>query len=174
MAWTGGNYGLPAARPTWLDGPLVRQVPFCPEDHRMGTPRRMPDLHDGDGLAVLDGRARMLDDLGNDVTPQNLAGAQAMVELASEHEVDFAVLVDRSGACGSQVVSLGCRFEEPVQHVRGVGVASAALLRAAVHIVSQRDFQTLGLLGARLGHPFDPSWLDHHEHPWVVENLPRQ
>lgn len=139
----------------------------------MGTPRRMPDLHGGDGFAVLDGTARMLDDQGRDVTRQMLDGAQAMVDLALREQVDFAVLVDRSGACGSQVVSLGCRFEQPVRYVRGVGVAAAALLRAGVCVVSQRDFHTLGLLGARLGEPRDADALDHHEHPWVVENLPQ-
>ena len=39
-----------------------------------------------------------------------------MLALAKEHKVDFAVLTDRSGACGTQVISIGCRFEEPVLH----------------------------------------------------------
>ena len=30
---------------------------FCPEDDGLGTPRTMPDLHGGDGVAVLKGHA---------------------------------------------------------------------------------------------------------------------
>ena len=167
----GDDYGLPAHRPAWLDDPRVRRVPFCPEDHLLGTPRRMPDLHDGDGAAVLAGLARVLDDQGADITRELVEGAREMVRIAQREQVDFCVLTDRSGACGSQVVSLGCRFEQPVHYVRGVGVATAALLEAGFHVVSQRDFHTLGLLGERLGHARDPQALDHHDHPWVVENL---
>jgi uncharacterized protein YbbK (DUF523 family) len=134
----------------------------------------MPDLHGGDGFAVLDGTAKVLDEHRNDLTAGMLAGAQAMLELALAEKIDFALLTDRSGACGSQVISIGCRFEEPVQHTRGVGVAAALLIRNGVAVVSQRDPKTLGLLGARLNQKFfpGPDVVDHHESPWVLENLP--
>ena len=105
-----------------------------------------------------------------------LAGAQAMLELARAERVDFALLTDRSAACGSQVISIGCRFEEPLHHARGVGVAAALLIRHGVAVVSQRDPRTLGLLGSRLDPKFAPASdvVDHHASPWVVENLPLQ
>ncbi len=170
----GTDYGLGALRPTWLDDPRVRLHPFCPEDHGLGTPRTMPDLHGGDGFAVLDGTARVLDEHRTDLTEALLAGARAMLELARERAVDFAVLTDRSGACGSQVISIGCRFEEPVLHRRGVGVATALLLRHGIPVVSQRDPRTLGLLGSRLDpkHAPGPDVVDHHESAWVLRNLP--
>jgi uncharacterized protein YbbK (DUF523 family) len=166
----GTDYGLGAARPEW---PHVQWVPFCPEDYRLGTPRTMPDLHGGDGFDVLDGTARVLDENRADLTERMLAGAEAMVALAHKHDVDFALLTDRSGACGSQVISVGCRFEEPIDHRKGVGVAAAALLRAGIAVVSQRDYATLERLRAKTdpSHTPDPDALDHHEHPWVVENL---
>jgi hypothetical protein len=73
------------------------------------------------------------------------------------------------------VISAGCRFDEPRRYQRGVGVAAALLIRAGVPVVSQRDFATLGKLRARLDPSFepDPSARDHHEHPWVLANLPR-
>ena len=163
----GTDYGLGAGRPSWLDDPRVRRIPFCPEDHGLGTPRTMPDLHDGDGYAVLDGTARVLDENRVDLTEGMLKGARAMLELARAEDVDFAVLTDRSGACGSQVISVGCRLEEPVDHRRGVGVAAALLLRNGFKVTSQRDFRTLALLGARLDRRFapGPEVVDHHEHP---------
>jgi uncharacterized protein YbbK (DUF523 family) len=140
----------------------------------MGTPRTMPDLHGGDGFDVLDKRARILDEKGTDLTREMLAGAREMLALAQREKIDFAVLTDRSAACGSQVISIGCRFEEPVHHARGVGVATALLLRHGFHVVSQRDPRTLGILGARLDPSFGPidEAVDHHESPWVLKNLP--
>jgi uncharacterized protein YbbK (DUF523 family) len=171
----GHDYGMPRLRPKWLDSPLVALVPFCPEDVGLGTPRPMPDLHGGDGFAVLDGRARVLDPDRNDLTEGMLAGARAMLAVARERRVDLAVLTDASAACGSQVISLGCRFDEPRRHQRGVGVATAMLLRAGVPVVSWRDFHTL----ARLHRRIDPTVeipaeaRDHHESAWVLEHLPR-
>jgi uncharacterized protein YbbK (DUF523 family) len=169
----GTDYGLGHSRPKWLSSPLIQLVPFCPEDFQLGTPRTMPDLHGGDGYDVLDGRARVLDEHREDLTARVLAGAHEMVRLAQEHSVDFALLTDRSGVCGSQVVSVGCRYEEPIQYRKGVGVAAAALLRAGVHVVSQRDFQTLGQLRRLVEPQFvpDPDAVDHHQHPWVLEHL---
>ncbi len=169
----GTDYGLGAARPSWADGPLVRLVPFCPEAYRLGVPRGMPDLHGGDGFDVLDGRARVLDEHGTDLTDALLAGAQAMVALAEAQQVDLCLLTDRSGACGSQVISVGCRYVEPIDHRKGVGVATAALLRAGFPVVSQRDYRTLELLAAHLDpdHVVDPAARDHHRHPWVLEHL---
>jgi len=176
MGWRtltdGTDYGR--GRPRWFASPRVEAVPFCPEDYRLGTPRTMPDLHGGDGFDVLDGTARVLDENREDLTERVLAGAIAMVELARERDIDFALMVDRSGTCGSQVISVGCRLEEPVDHRKGVGVAAAALLRAGFHVVSQRDFRTLELLHAKVEAEYriDPAAVDHHNHPWVLENLP--
>lgn len=169
----GDDYGLGTHCPVWTRDPRVRVVAFCPEDFRLGTPRTMPDLHGGDGEAVLDGRARIRDENGADLTEALLAGAAEMLAVAQRERVDFAILTDRSGACGSQVVSLGCRFVEPVHYIKGVGVATALLLRHGVPVVSQRDFRTLGLLGAKLDPSFAPgeSVVDHHRHPWVLANL---
>ena len=170
----GTDYGMSGARPEWMFDPRVRRVAFCPEDHGLGTPRTMPDLHGGDGFSDLDGSAQVLDENRQDLTTGMIRGAEAMLELAQNENVDFAVLTDRSAACGSQVISIGCRFEEPVQHAHGVGVATAMLLRNGIHVVSARDFRTLGLLGARLDEAYAPTGdlVDHHNHPWVLENLP--
>ena len=171
---SGDDYGLGAKQPPWFFDTRVRRIPFCPEDYGMGTPRTMPDLHGGDGFAVLDGTARVLDENRVDLTEAMLSGARAMLALAQAERVDFAVLTDRSGACGTQVISIGCRFEEPVMHQRGVGVAAALLIRHGVPVVSQRDPRTLGLLGAKLDAMYAPApdAVDHHESPWVLDNLP--
>lgn len=133
----------------------------------------MPDLDGGDGFDVLDSRARVRDEHGVDLTDGMIAGAQSMLRTAQARNVDFALLTDRSAACGSQVVSLGCRYEAPVRYRFGVGVATALLLRNGIPVVSQRDYATLERLRAKLDptHTPDPAARDHHESAWVRANL---
>ena len=71
------------------------------------------------------------------------------------------------GACGSTCVYDGRRKEK--RYLRGPGVAGAAVMRAGVPVVSQRDERTwraiLEKLGGVEGAPFTDG-LDHHERDW--------
>lgn len=169
----GSDNGVGKALGDLLTLPGVRSFPFCPEDFAMGTPRSMPDIHGGDGFDVLDGSARVFDQDGADLTGPMLRGARAMLDFARQAGVELAILTDMSAACGSQVISDGCRFVPQRRFQVGVGVATALLLREGIPVVSQRDFRTLARLRARLapGSAIDPAALDHHQHPWVVEHL---
>jgi uncharacterized protein YbbK (DUF523 family) len=164
----GTDYGLGLVLRELLSLPTLAAIAFCPEDHGLGTPRNLPDIHGGDGHDVLEGRARILDQHGTDVTEAMLRGAQAMLLHARAHDVELAILTDMSAACGSQVISDGCRLVPLRRYQAGVGVATALLLRNGIPVVSQRDHRTLGHLRARLDPAFtpDPAALDHHETPW--------
>ena len=167
----GTDYGFGGTLADFFASPLVQAYPFCPEDAGLGTPRGWPDIHGGDGADVLGGRARVLDPEGNDLTDGMIAGGEAMARHAASERVDFALLVDMSGACASQVISDGSRFVEDRKYSRGVGVATACLLRDGIPVVSQRDFRTLDALRARLDpdHVPDPAAIDHHEIEWYRE-----
>jgi uncharacterized protein YbbK (DUF523 family) len=170
----GTDNGLGGVLADLLGSPLVRAVPFCPEDYTLGTPRSTPDLHGGDGMDVLDVAARVRDGRGVDITAELLAGAFAMRDVAEKERVELAILTDASAACGSQVVWIGDRTDPRSRRARGVGVAAAALLRAGVLVVSQRDHATLAAIRLRIdpGHRAPADLPDHHEHPWVREHLP--
>ena len=75
----GSDYGMGTALSGFAALPNVELIPFCPEDVGLGTPRSMPDIHGGDGFAVLDGHARVLDEHGVDLTEGMLTGARAML-----------------------------------------------------------------------------------------------
>ena len=124
--------GLGASLSQLLCLPTFRAVPFCPEQHALGTPRTTPDIHRGDGFDVIAGRAMVLDERGDDVTDKMLSGARAMVQLAVAARAELAILTDMSAACGSQVISSGCRLAPLRHYQKGVGVASAMLLDALV------------------------------------------
>ncbi len=170
----GTDYGFGGVLDDIAKRDTVRVVSFCPEDIGLGTPRTMPDIHGGDGFDGLAGHARVLDEHGSDLTDGMIAGALAMAAKAQEEQVRFAILMDMSAACGSQVIADGCRSGEPPPRQRGVGVATAVLARVGIPLVSQRDHRTLGLVRARLDAKFvaDPEARDHHEIPWVRKNLP--
>jgi uncharacterized protein YbbK (DUF523 family) len=169
-----GDYGLGAKLAGFLALSRIRPLPFCPEQHALGAPRTMPDIHGGDGVDVLRGRARVFDEHGADLTERMIAGGRAMLAFALEHHAELALLTDVSAACGSQVISDGCRLVEQRRHQKGVGVATALLLEAGIPVVSQRDFRTLALLRARLepGYEIPVDARDHHNHPWTRAHLP--
>ena len=167
----GTDYGMGKAIADLLALPTVRVLAFCPEQHALGTPRTMPDLHGGDGVQVLLGKARVLDEHGADLSAKMIEGARAMLAFAQAERAELALLTDMSGACGTQVISLGCRFDTPRRYQQGVGVAAAMLLRAGVAVVAQRDHRTLALLRARAEPGFapDPAARDHHDSDWCRE-----
>jgi uncharacterized protein YbbK (DUF523 family) len=170
----GSDYGLGAKMRELLALPTLQAFGFCPEDHGIGTPRTMPDIHGGDGFDVVDGTARVLDEHGTDLTEKMLTGARAMLACAREHRVELALLTDMSAACGSQVISDGCRLV-PVRRFRAsVGVATALLLRDGIPVVSQRDAKTLGRIRALLepGYEPDPNAIDWHECDWYRTTFP--
>ncbi len=169
----GTDYGLGAQLANLLALPTLRALAFCPEQHGIGTPRNMPDIHGGDGVDVIALRAKVFDEHGTDLTAQMIDGAQAMLAYAEREGAELAILTDMSAACGSQVISDGCRLVPKRAYQVGVGVATALLLRNGFDVVSQRDFKALGLLRARLqpGYVADPGALDHQDHPWVREHI---
>ena len=170
----GTDFGMGAALGGLLSLPTLRVLPFCPEQAALGTPRTVPDIHDGDGVDVIEGRARVIDENGNDVTEKVIAGARLMLDYALQERAELAVLTDMSAACGSQVISNGPRLVPVRSFQKGVGVATALLLKGGIPVVSQRDFQTLSLLRQRLDPTYQPgpNLHDHHEHPWTLEHLP--
>jgi uncharacterized protein YbbK (DUF523 family) len=96
--YDGGHAGCIEAAD--LVGPICL-IPFCPE--QMGglpTPRSPSTIINGDGKDVLEGRARVVNAEGEDVTAAFLKGAQEAVKLARLTGASLAVLKDRSPSCG--------------------------------------------------------------------------
>ncbi len=76
-------------------------IPFCPEQlGGLPTPRIPAELVGGDGLAVLAGRARVVNRAGKDVTEAFLRGAQEALKLVRLFGVRKAFLKSRSPSCG--------------------------------------------------------------------------
>ncbi|MBK7760629.1 MAG: hypothetical protein IPI35_30345 [Deltaproteobacteria bacterium] len=96
-------------------------VPVCPEHMAFGTPRRMPDLHEGDGHAAIEGRAKFLFDDGQDGTVEILAAAAQALEPAKREGVVLAVLTDMSAILRHPGDPLGRPRRQPRRFQRGMG-----------------------------------------------------
>ncbi|MDI3284499.1 DUF523 domain-containing protein [Polyangium sp. 15x6] len=114
-----------------------RAVLVCPEaEGGLGIPRPPAETVGGDGNDVLSGRARVLTDAGDDVTPQYLAGARIAVERARAAGCRLAILKARSPSCGCGAVFDGT-FSRTLRE--GDGVTAAALLREGIEVITDED-----------------------------------
>lgn len=149
----------------------VQLVRFCPEEFSFGSPREMCDIHGGTGDDVLDGKAKVLTESGIDWTEGMITASQKMLEVARAQDIELAVMMDVSAACGSQVIYDGNRFAENKVYQVGAGVAAAMLMRAGFKVVSQRDYASLELLYSKIDpcHRVNIEALDHHEIGWYKE-----
>lgn len=154
-----------------LQSPLIRMVPFCPEEYSFGSPREMCDIYGGNGLDVLEGRAKVLTPSGADWTEGLVNAAERMYELAIKEKVEFAIMMDISAACGSTVIYDGNRFSENKVYQTGMGVCAARLVKGGVRVFSQRDFAYLQILYHAIDpeHAIDSNAINHHQTAWYKE-----
>lgn len=126
-------------------------VPFCPEvAGGLGTPRppaeieaqsneeeggAEPEDERWDGHAVLDGRARVVTESGEDVTDHFVAGAVGALEAARTSGAVMAILKEGSPSCGSGYVYDGT-FNGS-RREGAVGVTTALLERHGVRVFSE-------------------------------------
>lgn len=149
----------------------VKVTRFCPEEFSFGTPREMCDIHGGTGEDVLDGKAKVLTESGIDWSEGMISAGAKMLEIAKREQVELAVMMDISAACGSQVIYDGNRFAPDKKYQVGMGVAAATLMRGGIKVISQRDFASLEILYSKVdpAHQPNPAAIDHHEVAWYKE-----
>ena len=87
---------------------------------------------------MLDGRARVVNSEGVDVTEQFIRGAQLTLQLARAVRAEMVVLKERSPSCGVDWIYDGT-FTGTV--VSGCGVTTALLLRNGFRVLSDERFE---------------------------------
>ena len=112
-------------------------VAVCPEvAGGLSVPRPAAEIVGGDGGDVLDGRARLETEAGDDVTDAFVAGARHALEVAEAHEVRLAILKSKSPSCGSSQI-----YDGSFSGTRrpGRGVTAALLRREGIEVFSERE-----------------------------------
>ncbi|MBW2649845.1 MAG: DUF523 domain-containing protein [Deltaproteobacteria bacterium] len=107
-------------------------VPVCPEQlGGLPTPRAPSGIIGGDGLDVLEGKSRIIDTSGRDVTGCFLRGADEVMRLVELLEISTAIMKEKSPSCGV------CHINpDSSGHRRGTGVASALLTKSGIRVIS--------------------------------------
>ncbi len=164
----GNNYGDYPSVLKLLEYKNVKLISFCPEEFSFGTPRETCDIHGGSGMDVLEGRAKVLTETGIDWTKGMILASEKMLEKAIENDIELAIMMDVSAACGSHVIYDGNRFAEEKKYQIGMGVCGAQLTKSGYKVISQREFETLELLYSKIDstHRIDPAAKDFDQHEW--------
>jgi len=110
-----------------LEGRAV--IPVCPEElGGLGTPRPACQLQGGDGAAVLDGNASVIDVDGKDRRAEFVKGAEAALAEAIAGGATEAILKDHSPSCGVR------RVYRDGALLPGEGVLTALLRRHGISV----------------------------------------
>ena len=109
-------------------------IPLCPEQlGGLPIPRPPAEIADGSGDDVLDGRTRVVDAEGKDVTPQFLEGAGKALKIIRESGAEKVILKEKSPSCGVHKT-----YRDGIL-VPGKGVLTALLFREGFEAVSNED-----------------------------------
>lgn len=122
-------------------------VPLCPEV--LGgrpVPRTPCEITGGTAADVLDGKAKVKDKDGRDVTVEILEGVKSFIKAARRMNVDAVILKTKSPTCGSGLVYDGT-FSGNL--IKGNGVLAEALEREGIKVYNEENCASLAdaLLG---------------------------
>lgn len=112
-------------------------VLVCPE--QMGglkTPRVPAEIVGGDGLDVLEGRAKVLTKEGEDVTKEFIKGAEETLKLANALIPEKIILKAKSPSCGCGNIYDGT-FSSKL--INGNGVAAELLIKNKFSVITEEE-----------------------------------
>lgn len=116
-----------------------KAVMACPEVlGGLPTPREPAEIVGGSGEDVLDGKAKVIDKSGKDVTGFFIKGAYLTLEKAKEIKARTVVLKENSPSCGSSMIYNG-KFNG--EKIPGNGVTSALLKRNDIKVISEEELE---------------------------------
>jgi len=114
----------------WLKG--KRFLAVCPEQlGGLGTPREPSSFKGGSGKEVLQGKARLSNARGEDVTAAFLRGAREVARLARLFEARLWIGKEKSPACAVKEVYVNGKI------CKGEGVTTALLLKEGLRVCEE-------------------------------------
>ncbi|MCD4786050.1 MAG: DUF523 domain-containing protein [Candidatus Eremiobacteraeota bacterium] len=120
-----------------------KAILVCPEQlGGLPTPRPPSEIQKGDGDDVLDGKSRIVNVKGQDVTNNFIKGAFESYRIVMESGAKKAILKSRSPACGVGQIYDGS-FTGSLK--KGNGIASALFIRSGFKVISDEEFQEKGV-----------------------------
>lgn len=126
-----------------LDEKLLRifkegkAILICPEElGGMSTPRNPHEIKGGTGADVLDGKAMVIGNKGEDSTEIFIEGAKEAYRIAKNADVKLAILKSRSPSCGHGKIYDG-NFKG--DKIDGNGVTAEFFVRNGVDVITEEE-----------------------------------
>ncbi|MFJ3389501.1 MULTISPECIES: DUF523 domain-containing protein [unclassified Lysinibacillus] len=115
-----------------------KAIAVCPELlGGFSTPRKPAEIIGGDGEDVLNGKAKVIEISGKDVTKLYIKGAYETLKQVIEVGATIVVLKEYSPSCGSSMIYNG---EFKGKKIIGNGVTTALLKRNGIQVISEEQF----------------------------------
>ncbi len=115
-----------------------KAITVCPELlGGFSIPREPAEIIGGTGEDVLDGKAKVIEKSGSDVTDLYIKGAYSTLKKAIDVNATVVVLKENSPSCGSSMIYNGKFIGEKIA---GNGVTSALLKRNGLQVISEEQF----------------------------------
>jgi uncharacterized protein YbbK (DUF523 family) len=117
-------------------------IPVCPEQlGGLSTPRLASGITDGKGRHVLEGKSRVVNEKGEDVTKQFLKGAKEALKIARLSRVDKFIAKSKSPSCGLGSTYRGNFKEGKFSNIqtKGDGVTVALFKKSGIGVITEND-----------------------------------
>jgi len=110
-------------------------IPVCPEQlGGLKTPRAPQEIQAGSGEDVLDGKCKVLNRNGEDVTEEFIKGAEEALRIAKLFHVEEFIAKSKSPSCGCGQIYDGT-FSQKL--TAADGVTTALLKRNGLRVISE-------------------------------------
>lgn len=115
-----------------------KAILVCPEQlGGLTTPRLPAEIVEGTAEEILDGKGRVLNSKGEDVTKYFVKGAKETLEIAKMAGCTMAILKSKSPSCGFQKIYNG-NFNGTLK--KGNGITAELLLKNGVSVITEEEF----------------------------------
>ena len=112
-------------------------IPVCPEQlGGLKTPRPPQEVQGGSGEDILDGKCKVKNINGEDVTGEFITGAEETLRLAKLYKVSQFIGKSRSPSCGCGQIYDGTFSGKLID---GDGVTTALLKRNGIKVITEED-----------------------------------
>lgn len=114
-------------------------IPICPEQlGGLSTPRHPSEIALGDAKDVLNGKGKIQNNCGEDVTEQFVKGAFESLKIAKLYGAKIAILKAKSPSCGCGLIYDGT-FTGTLK--KGNGVTTELFLQNGIEIFTENDLE---------------------------------
>jgi len=112
-------------------------IPVCPEQlGGLKAPRAPQEIQGGSGEDVLDGKCKVLNRNGEDVTREFIAGAEETLKIARQFHIEEFIGKSNSPSCGCRRIYDGT-FSQKL--IATDGVTTALLKRNGIGVITEEE-----------------------------------